>query len=131
MRPQGWEIRLSAEVEAAQARPWAWGDHDCATFAWRCARAVADGPTRWDSWFGMHSSEDAAAALIAHGGGLVAMMGEEGRVAPKMAQRGDVVAIREGTQVCLGIREGAGIWVAANVGLALRPARLALAAWRV
>lgn len=33
MRPSGWDKRLRAFIEAAERKPFLWGEHDCALFA--------------------------------------------------------------------------------------------------
>lgn len=65
MRVEGWRDRLTVTIAAHQARPFAWGAHDCATF-WRdCARAItgvdylADAP----AWCGPLSAVRALHAL--------------------------------------------------------------------
>lgn len=131
MRGDGWELRLVAAIDAARDRPWAWGSHDCATFALACARAVAGGPTRWDHWFGVHDDEASAHALIAANGGLAAMMGPGAR-GWKQAQRGDIALARHEATAVLGVVEGGAVWVAARpAGVARLPLASVVCAWVV
>ncbi len=44
MRRDDWLARLWAEIEAAETRPFLWGQHDCCKFAARCVEAVTGEP---------------------------------------------------------------------------------------
>lgn len=130
-RKPGWENRLTEEITAALDRPWSWGDHDCATFAWRCARAVTGGPTRWDKWFGYHHDEDSAKSVLEKNGGLLGMLGREGMVKVPFAMRGDLVAVRD-SSVLMGIVDVDGIRVALYPkGVTTVKRENAILAWRV
>lgn len=127
MRVQGWEIALAAAVEAAKDRPFAWGQHDCATWAFEVRAAITGiarpawsytteaGGRRWMKRQGWNSFSEAATAILGD------------PVTPLLAQRGDIVLMAGAFGVCLG---GQSAFVA-PVGLSFRPLRHCIMAWRV
>jgi hypothetical protein len=130
MRLQGWETRLAQAVEAARQRPFAWGQHDCATWAFDVRQALTGTPRpawsytteaggkRWMKRQGWNSFAEAATAIL----------GEP--VAPLTAQRGDIVLVDdpEAFGVCLGGMVAA---VSPVAGLSFVPLRACRMAWRV
>ena len=61
MRARGWELRLRGLIDAAGARPFEWGTHDCALFAIAAYEAVTGLPlVREDRW---ETARDAAKLL--------------------------------------------------------------------
>jgi hypothetical protein len=141
-RPDGWDLRLAAEIDAARARAWRWGVHDCGTFCGRVARAMLGAPTAWDGLTGRHGTAWGAARIIKRGGGLLAIMDAHGpRVPVRMARRGDVAAVpiaadgshdAGGRAVALGVVAGAVIFcAAAPAGLRAFPLDAAVAAWAI
>jgi hypothetical protein len=139
MRPQGWELRLASAIAAAECRAWAWGAHDCASFARACAVAVLDGATLWDAIWPTYATEIGARRALAKGGGLVAMLDAVGpRVEVPFARRGDLACVRgiDGEphpdgDVAVGVIDGARILIAAPGGLARWRLSAAFAAWPV
>lgn len=89
-----WLPAFEAEIAAAGRRAFAWGEHDCVTFAARCwhARTGTDALAGF-TW----GSQAEAEALLAELGGLraavVSRLGEP--VAPLLAAMGDVVLARD------------------------------------
>ena len=75
MRLPDWQSRLAAVMREAQARPFAWGSHDCATFAATCVVAVT-GVDRIADVRAARQSELQAARLLERLGGLRAAIGE-------------------------------------------------------
>jgi len=65
-------MMLADYVERASAQPWAWGRHDCCTFAGDWVRA-AKGRDPMARWRGNYATEAEAEALIQAAGGLVAL----------------------------------------------------------
>jgi len=135
-RRENWEIGLAEEIEAAKARPWAWGEHDCASFAARCVAAQAGGGDAFalPAWESEVSARRALRALGAED--LGAAMD---RLAPRLplpfAGRGDVatVAADPGATgpLALAVIEGGGLWIAAEpAGLLRLPLSAAVAAWK-
>jgi hypothetical protein len=62
-----WPSRLDAVIQAAATRPFAWGEHDCCTFAADCVEAVT-GTRVWPADFGTYTtSMGAQKAMFARG----------------------------------------------------------------
>lgn len=133
-RLPGWERRLSEAIESARDRPFLWGRHDCATFAFDLRRAIAGGHDVAALWRGRYTTARGAvrvmrclgwSSLEAAGRDL---LGEPLASVP-LAQRGDLVLADTGLGfgVCLGARV-AGI---ALSGLVLVPITACALAWRV
>lgn len=132
MRREDWAERLFALIDARHDTPFAWGLHDCCTFAADAVREmtgvdpIADVRGAWDD-------EISALRLLTKHGGIEALasarLGE--RVAPAFAQRGDVVLHtltgREALGVCVGDRFAA----VGDVGLEFVRMSFATLAWRV
>lgn len=131
-RPEGWELRLAAAIEAGRGRAWAWGAHDCCTFARDCVAAMTAAATPWDDMF-VYATEAEAAALLADGGLAALLDAHAVRVPPRMARRGDLAAIPSDAGpagMTLGVVEGAWVWCAAPRGVARVPLAAAAIAWR-
>lgn len=66
---------LSTFLSAAAARGFAWGAHDCMLFAadWAQSRMGRDPAA---AWRGRYRTEEEAVELVAHAGGLAALMGQ-------------------------------------------------------
>lgn len=113
-------IRLQAEIAAAQARVWRWGEHDCVTFA---ARAVGLSlPWRWDS-------ARAAARLLRQAGGMRAAVSRVLDRAPGSAilcRPGDVALCDGAVGVVVDTRAA----FAAPVGVAFVPLARCETGWR-
>lgn len=134
-RPVDWPHLLEHYVERHRATPFAWGQHDCATFAagW-VALARPDLSPQEDFAAEMDYSTAAGAvrALAGHSiAGIVENWGELLRVEPAFAQRGDVVLLdvagRRSLAVCVGeLACGPG-----TTGMEFVPMTAAVAAWRV
>lgn len=127
MRVQGWESVLAGAVEAARERPFAWGQHDCATWAFDVRAAITGiarpawsytteaGGRRWMKRQGWNGFAEAATAIL-------------GDPVPVLtAQRGDIVLMEGAFGVCLGAQ----VAFVAPVGLTFRPLRACTMAWRV
>ncbi len=128
-RLQDWEVRLAEAVEAAKGVPFAWGQHDCATWAFDVRAALTGTPRpawsytteaggrRWMKRQGWAGFTEAATAIL----------GEP--VAPLMAQRGDIVLLIE--PEAFGVCLGAQVAAVGPVGLTMVPLRSCRLAWRV
>ncbi|TCO68505.1 DUF6950 family protein [Rhodovulum euryhalinum] len=133
MRAPGWEGRLAAAVEAARARPFAWGEHDCATWAFGVRRELTGGPDLAAAWRGRYRTAPGAARVLRRLGW--SSMAEAGRAllgppraTVRQAGRGDLVLDGEGAAfgVCLGARAA----FLAPEGLSFRPLGSCSLAWR-
>ncbi len=107
MRLPGWETILDERIRSARHMPFAWGRHDCATWAVdvRSALTGADNPA--DEWRGRYSTRIGCARLMRQMGvrsieaGARALLGMP-RPSPLMAQRGDVVMVAGAAGICIG-----------------------------
>ena len=107
-RMPGWETRLAHLEMQARERPFAWGEHDCCTWAADAIRCMT-GADPLGGLRGAWRSEDEAMGLLASLGGLHAAVRARlgaplGCVA--LARRGDVVMVTAGKgkalAVCMG-----------------------------
>lgn len=130
MRRENWLARLWAEIEAAETRPFSWGDHDCCKFAARCVEAVT-GVAIGLPWTDKPS---ALRFLAAEGGieaGVTARFGEPVRWA--RAMRGDLCLVPTPDGIgSLGVCMGPTIaCVSESGGLTYVPLDQATACWRI
>lgn len=100
MRLDGWEARLDALIEAARERPFAWGTHDCVTFALDDLATLTAARLWTVDW----DSAAAAGRAILRAGGLAAPWTD--RLGPpsdnwRTIRRGDV-ALVEGVSSAAG-----------------------------
>ena len=133
MRP-GWERMLAEAVEAARGRPFRWGQHDCAIWAFDLRRDLTGGDDVAVLWRGRYrTAAGAQRAMRRLGWQSSEAMGRALLGAPlpsvSLAQRGDIVlsATGLGFGVCLGAL-AAGI---APAGLILTPIATTALAWRI
>lgn len=136
-RLEGWEGRLQALLEDAEARPYDLGRHDCFRLACRVVEALV-GVDRWPEFAGYTTEREALALLARHGGSFEAAFDwffaplGEGRVSWRLARRGDLAAFQdEAGQKHLGVCTGQQLAVLGPDGLKRWPMRAALCAWRV
>lgn len=132
-RRQDWPERLFALIEARRDTPFAWGEHDCCSFAADAilemagTDPIADLRSDWDD-------EVSALRLLKEHGGIETLATERlgPPIDPAFAQRGDVVLHmltgREALGVCVGDRFVA---VADARGVEFAPMSHAVRAWRV
>lgn len=137
-RRSDWPERLYAVVEAAKAKPFVWGEHDCALFACDCAKAM----TGYDFAHKFRGRYRTAR------GGSMALWRIEGvrslaeladkylgpRIIPSLARRGDAVMveiIRASYRHALGVCLGAEAAYPGLNDLMFLPVGKATAAWPV
>jgi len=133
-RRPGWERRLVEAVEAAKGRPFSWGRHDCATFAFDLRRDIAGGYDVAALWRERYTTARGAVRVMRRlGWQSLEAAGRDllGEPLPSvhLAQRGDLVLASTGLGfgVCLGAR-AAGI---APEGMVLVPLSSCALAWRI
>lgn len=131
MRVDGWEEHLDAAIEAARARPFELGGHDCCRFAASCVDAITGSDLVGE--LGRHYADDSTARrfLAARGGmraAVTSFLGEP-RDGWTRARRGDVCLVPTEGMDGVGICVGPYIAVAAERGLSLYPISAALAVW--
>lgn len=131
MRLPGWEGALTAEIERAAGLVFAWGRHDCATWAFDVRRRLTghDAASEWRGRYG--SAAGARRTLRRLGCGSVAdlacrVMGDP-LPSPLLAQRGDIVLAED----ALGVCDGPGGVFVAVAGLVRRDLISIERAWRV
>jgi len=133
-RLEGWERRLEAVIEAARARPYALGEHDC--FRVACATVEAlTGVDRWPEFVGYRTRRAAMVKLAAHGSTFEAA-GDwffgVGRSDVRFARRGDLCCVQTvDGEKHLGVCLGAEVALLAVGGLRYEPTLLCLCCWRV
>lgn len=134
IRRPGWERGLAEAIEAARDRPFRWGRHDCATFAFDLRRAIAGGHDVAALWRGRYTTARGAVRVMRRlGWTSLEAAGRDLLGKPlasvHLAQRGDLVLADSGLGfgVCLGAR-AAGI---APSGPVLVPITACTLAWRV
>ena len=92
MRQQNWAIALQNQISEFNEKPFAWGTHDCFTFAADCVLAMT-GEDKMAKRRGKYKTELGANKMLKKIGGVEkAITSELGEpIDPKLAQRGDVV----------------------------------------
>ncbi len=129
MRVRGWETALNRHVE--QARPFAWGQNDCALWCADWVRA-ATGQDFASQWRGRYASEAELAELLASRGltGPAELPASVGlpEVHPVFAQRGDIVLNAQG---CLGVCNGLNSHFLVERGVTVFRTRSCVRAWKV
>ncbi len=132
-RRESWPAALAALVAGAEGKLFAWGRHDCATFAAENQVAITGENTFDDDPGNYRTAIGAARKLRRLGHGsieeLVAARLEE--VSPKLARRGDVVVIDTEIGPALGVVTGENAVSPGLDGLSRYPVSLARRAWRV
>lgn len=132
-RIEGWETLLSDTIIRAQSRPFAWGSHDCAIWAFDTRRLLTSGPDHASLWRGRYRTALGATRVMRKLGWR--SLEEGGRVllgpplkARLLAQRGDLVlgGSPEAFGVCLGAQAA---FVGAD-GIMLLPLPDCRLAWR-
>ena len=139
-RKRDWVPRLEAAIKAAAARPFAWGRHDCCTFAAGCVVAMTDGPDPMEKYRGGYDDEKGATRILrrcglaGRGDSVLDALGVE--VAPGLAQRGAVVLVEGAGGAGLGVVDLTGRRVVllegeGHTGIWRVPLSMVTRAWRV
>lgn len=140
-RLQHWDRLLPAHTHGdGRGKSFEWGKFDCALAACDAIKAIT-GVDPGEKFRGAYSTAEEAGALIAAAGGTfgdfaAAIAAEYGmqEVGPRLARRGDVVWVDNGTpEGALGIVDltGTRAACAATTGRLLIPMRRWRRAWRV
>lgn len=137
MRPANWPEILAAEIAAADGVPFAWGRHDCFTWAARVVRKLG-GPELAAMAGAWGDEAGALRAVMARGRDLeeavAALCAQAGlqAVPVAFAQRGDLVVLRSPRGPLCGVCNGrVAMGVAETAGLLPLPMALALRAWAI
>jgi hypothetical protein len=128
-----WEQVLATAIIRAQAQPFAWGAHDCATWAFDLHRDLTDGPDHAALWRGRYRTRIGCGRVLRRLGwtsleeGGRALLGAP-LAAVWCAQRGDLVL--GGTPEAFGVVIGARAAFVAPEGLVRLPLSDCRLAWR-
>lgn len=131
VRVEGWPGILAAEIEAARARPFMWGEHDCASWTFAVAARLQGQPD--PDWIGTYDSQFSALRRLREATHVQALSGMGDAIlgqalgTPLLAQRGDVVFSRGAFGICIG-RDSVHV---GEAGLVAVPMTEAERAWRV
>lgn len=134
IRIPSWERRLVEAIEAARDRPFCWGRHDCATWAFSLRRKLTGCNDTAALWRGRyHTARGSVRVMRSLGWQSLESAGRDLLGVPlpsvHLAQRGDIVLANTGLGfgICLGAR-AAGI---APEGMILVPLSSCALAWRI
>jgi hypothetical protein len=122
---------LQSFVHSRMRTPFAWGTHDCCTFAadWVLALTGVDHAA---DVRGTYSDAAGALRTLEQLGGIEAVGARAGeQILPLMARAGDVGIIHAGERAMLGVCAGSVWLVTGTRGLAAHPLDAAQMAWRV
>lgn len=130
-----WVERLDALVRERLPQPFAWGTHDCCTWAADAVQAVT-GDDPMAAWRGSYASQEAAEAVIGPGGlsahvaHVMALYGAP-ECPPRLAQRGDVVMVEVGNETLCGVVVGTSVLITGTERMCRVPMRRVVRAWAV
>lgn len=132
-RPWWWEARLNEHLEACARTPFAWGAHDCITFAAKAV--VASGGPDLMGCIARPWNRRRAMLFVDLLGGVAGCITALARVANMVpiangyAMRGHLVLVDNSGQPAAGVVLGTQVAVVADPGYALRPFRNITHAW--
>lgn len=126
-----WQLRLESFVAQRQSVPFVWGANDCALFAADAVQAIT-GRDPAPHLRGHRNARQAICAVREHGGlGAIAWAALGPSMPVQLAAVGDVVLVRVGKRLALGVCNGATALGPGALGLAAVPMTDAVLAWRV
>ena len=131
---ENWERYLAEAIDVARVKPFAWGLHDCVTFAFETRMTLTGGADMAALWRGRYSTALGSARVMRRlGWGSLEDMGHAllgaPRETPLLAQRGDIVLV--GTGLGFGICVGATAVGMAPEGLMTVPLTSCRLAWTI
>ena len=132
MRHPDWLPRLRSEIDAANARPFAWGEHDCCKFAARCVDAMTG--TTHEASLSYHDKPSALRFLATEGGLEAALTRRFGEpVTWARVQRGDLCLVQTEDGIgAVGVCVGAQVaCVAESGGIHYVPTKSIAAGWKI
>jgi len=133
-RIDNWERHLAEAIDIARVKPFAWGLHDCATFAFGIRSLLTGGEDVAALWRGRYSTALGSARVMRRLGWAsledmgLALLGAP-RETPLLAQRGDIVLADTG--LGFGICVGATAVGMATEGLMTVPLTSCRLAWSI
>lgn len=129
-RAPGWEARLAVFLHERRSLPFAWGPHDCASFAIESVRVV----TLFTVWPVTWTTARAATQVIAAAGGLEAATSSRlGPASPNWhrLRRGDIALVETAGRPSLSVCTGQSLAGPGLDRLEHLPLTAAKACWRV
>ncbi|MES2972383.1 MAG: hypothetical protein V4757_02185 [Pseudomonadota bacterium] len=131
MRLHDWQLRFEKFAAEREAMPFAWGVNDCATFAAAAVEALT-GVRHLPHLRGLLTAREAIKAQRVHGGlESIATQALGAPIAALMAGVGDVVLIRVGKRLALGVCNGSVVLGPGPRGMVAAGIQDAVMAWRV
>lgn len=134
-RLDDWPARLHAYIRARHDMPFAWGSQDCCTFAISGGVEALTGVLLWPDVARPTTEFGATRFLVERGyrdpSGLASELLGLPLSTPRLAQRGDVVAMPAENSVTLGICVGADVAAPGPTGLVFVSLIFGQMAWRV
>jgi hypothetical protein len=132
LRQQNWAIALQNQISQFNEKPFAWGTHDCFTFAADCVLAMT-GEDKMAKRRGKYKTELGANKMLKKIGGVEkAITSELGEpIDPKLAQRGDVVCFITPLGYAAGICIGSKIAAPGFEKIKFSPMTQAVKAWSI
>lgn len=131
LRRRDWQERLATYLHQRMATPFAWGSHDCCTFAAGAVEAMTGSNPM--AVLPRYDTEHAALRIIVEGGDLrrlvSSILGEP--VRPAFAAMGDVVLLSNEGRELLGICNGVNAIAASQDGVAALEMSAAIEAWKI
>ena len=131
IRKPDWRLRFDAFLSQRQSVPFRWGENDCCLFAADCVLAIT-GVDLAVEFRGMGARR--SARFVRAAGGLEALVSRYlgFPIAAQDAAQGDVVQVRTGKRMAIGIRADAAHVVGPGAaGLVWLPLARANRAWKV
>ena len=128
-----WEQVLADAIQQASTRPFVWGEHDCATWAFDLHRDLTNGPDHAALWRGRYNTPIGCGRVLRRLGwasfedGGRALLGDP-RADVRLAQRGDLIL--GGAPEAFGVVIGAKAAFVAPAGLVRLSIATCRLAWR-
>ncbi len=134
MRVANWPSKLAEAVAAAERIPFAWGAHDCGSFATDCEKAITGGTLFADVLGGNYKTPAGAARHLKRAGfaDIEALVADRLQEIPvNFAQRGDWVVADTHDGPRIGVMLGDVFASPGDDGLVRHDRAAARRAWRV
>jgi hypothetical protein len=131
IRLPDWQLRLESFVTQRQSVPFVWGANDCALFAADAVQAIT-GRDPAPHLRGHRNARQAICAVREHGGlGAIAWAALGPSMPVLRASVGDVVLVRVGKRLALGVCNCATVLGPGPLGVVAVPMADAVLAWGV
>lgn len=131
-RVHDWQLRFAALVQARQAAPFVWGQHDCCLWAADVVQALT-GIDPAAALRGQYANERSAQRLVRQLGGLAAIasaaLGQPTKAS--FATVGDVLLVSHAGRTTLAVCNGASLLAPGALGLQAIAMPINCPAWKV